>query len=74
MRFDGLPLAYRGRSFFRLRPTLGEMRARIEERVAERTRIPQDLHDRVLQGIVSAAMPRHVAVDQLSANSSANCD
>jgi signal transduction histidine kinase len=71
MRFDGLPLAYRSRSFFRLRPTFGEMRARIEERVAERTRIPQDLHDRVLQGIVSAAMPRYVAVDQLSANSSA---
>jgi signal transduction histidine kinase len=47
------------------------MRARLEERVAERTRIAQDLHDTVLQGIVSAAMQLHVAVDQLPANSPA---
>jgi len=45
------------------------MRARLEERVAVRTRIAQDLHDTVLQGIVSAAMQLHVAVDQLPANS-----
>jgi len=47
------------------------MRARLEERPAERTRIAQDLHDTVLQGILSAAMQLHVAVDQLPANSPA---
>ena len=71
MRVDGLPLVYRSPYLFGLRPTVGEMRARIEERVAERTRIAQDLHDTVLQGIVSAAMQLQVAVDQLPANSSA---
>jgi signal transduction histidine kinase len=69
MRLDGLPLAYRSPYFFRLRPTFGEMRARLEERVAERTRIAQGLHDTVPQGIVSAAMPPPVAVDQPPANS-----
>ena len=68
MRLDGLSLAYRSRYLFRLRPTFGEMRARIEERLAERTRIAQDLHNTVLQGIVSAAMQLRVAVDQLPAN------
>jgi len=47
------------------------MRARLEERAAERTRIAQDLHDTVLQGIISAAMQLDVAVDQLPANSPA---
>jgi signal transduction histidine kinase len=47
------------------------MRARLEDRLAERTQIAQDLHDTVLQGILSAAMQLHVAVDQLPANSPA---
>jgi signal transduction histidine kinase len=68
MRLDGLSLAYSSPYLFRLQPTFGEMRARLEERVAERTRIAQDLHDTVLQGIVSAAMQLDVAVDQLPAN------
>jgi len=71
MRLDGLSLAYTSPYLFRLQPTFGEMRARLEERVAERTRIAQDLHDTVLQGIVSAAMQLDVAVDQLPANSPA---
>src|SRR5258705_9239384 len=71
MRLDGVSLAYRSPYLFRLRPTFGEMRARLEERVAERTRIAQNLHDTVLQGILSAAMQLHVAVDQLPANSPA---
>jgi len=70
MRLDGLSFAYRRPYLFRL-PTFGEMRARLEERLAERTRIAQDLHDTVLQGILSAAMQLHVAVDQLPANSPA---
>jgi signal transduction histidine kinase len=71
MQLDGLSLAYRSPYVSRLRPTFGEMRARLEERAAERTRIAQDLHDTVLQGIVSAAMQLDVAVDQLPANSPA---
>ena len=71
MRLDGLSLAYRSPHLFRLLPTFGEMHARLEERLAERTRIAQDLHDTVLQGILSAAMQLHVAVDQLPANSPA---
>jgi signal transduction histidine kinase len=71
MRLDELTLAYRSPYLFRLRPTFKEMRARIEERLAERTRIAQDLHDTVLQGILSATMQLHVAVDQLPVNSPA---
>ena len=67
MRLDGLPL--RSPYLFRWRPTFEEMRARLEERVSERTRIAQDLHDTVLQGITSAAMQLHVVVNQLPANS-----
>src|SRR5216683_685224 len=69
MRLDGLSLAYRSPYVFRLLLTFGEMRARLEERLAERTRIAQDLHDTVLQGFLSASMQLHVAVDQLPANS-----
>jgi signal transduction histidine kinase len=68
---DGLSLPYRSPDLFCLPPTFWEMRARLEERIAERTRIAQDLHDTVLQGIVSAAMQLDVAVDQLPANSPA---
>src|SRR5580704_4961687 len=56
MRLDGVSLAYRNPDLFHLQPTFGEMRARLEERVAERTRIAEDLHDTVLQGILSATM------------------
>jgi ligand-binding sensor domain-containing protein/signal transduction histidine kinase len=44
---------------------------RLEERVNERTRIAQDLHDTLLQGVLSASMQLHVADDQLSADSPA---
>jgi signal transduction histidine kinase len=71
MRLDGLSLAYTSPYLFRFPPTFGELRARLEERVAERMRIAQDLHDTVLQGIVSAAMQLDVAVDQLPPNSPA---
>ena len=36
-----------------------------EERLAERTRIAQDLHDSLLQGILAASMQLHAAVDRL---------
>ena len=44
---------------------------RFEERLAERTRIAQDLHDTLLQGFVSASMQLHVAADRLPAESEA---
>jgi signal transduction histidine kinase len=68
---DGLSLTYTSPDLFRLQPTFAEMRARLEERVAERTRIAQNLHDTVLQGICSAALQLDLAVDQLPANSPA---
>ena len=38
---------------------------RFEERLAERTRIARDLHDTLLQGVLSASMQLHVAADRL---------
>ena len=69
MRLDGISLTCSSPYLFRSRPILREMHARLEERLAERTRIAQDLHDTVLQGFLSASMQLHVAVDQLPANS-----
>jgi signal transduction histidine kinase/ligand-binding sensor domain-containing protein len=59
--------------FFRLR-VLGltrQMNMRFEERLAERTRIAQELHDTLLQGFLSASMQLHVADDHLAADSPA---
>jgi len=60
-------------SFYRLRlhRLTGQLNMRFEERLAERTRIAQDLHDTLLQGFLSASMQLHVASDQLSADSPA---
>jgi signal transduction histidine kinase len=44
---------------------------RLEERVSERTRIARELHDTFLQGVISASMQLHIAVDQLPADSPA---
>jgi signal transduction histidine kinase len=41
------------------------------ERMAERTRIAQELHDRLFQGFLSASMHLHVALDQVPADSPA---
>lgn len=43
----------------------------LEERLAERTRIAQALHDTLLQDFLSASMQLHVANDQLTADSPA---
>lgn len=48
-----------------------QMTLRFEERLAERTRIAQDLHDTLLQGLVSASMQLHVANDRLADDSPA---
>lgn len=60
-------------AFFRLRfrTMANELNVRFEERLAERTRIAQELHDSLLQGIVGVAMQLDVAVDQLPENSPA---
>jgi len=47
------------------------LNARFEERLAERTRVAQELHDTLLQGIISTSMQLHVAVDQLPSDSPA---
>ncbi|HXO60797.1 MAG TPA: two-component regulator propeller domain-containing protein [Candidatus Acidoferrales bacterium] len=59
--------------FFRLRllRIKKQMNMRFEERLAERTRIAQELHDTLLQGFLSASMQLHVADDQLAPESPA---
>ena len=42
---------------------------RLEERIEERTRIARALHDTLLQGVISASMQLHVAVDCLPPDS-----
>jgi ligand-binding sensor domain-containing protein/signal transduction histidine kinase len=59
--------------FFRLRvlQLTRQMNGRFEERLAERTRIAQELHDTLLQGFLSASMQLHVADDLLQDESAA---
>jgi ligand-binding sensor domain-containing protein/signal transduction histidine kinase len=59
--------------FFRLRvlALTRQMNIRFEERLAERTRIAQELHDTLLQGVISASMQLHVANDHLAPESPA---
>ncbi len=42
-----------------------QMNRRFDDRLAERTRVAHELHDTLLQGLLSASMQLHVAVDQL---------
>jgi signal transduction histidine kinase/ligand-binding sensor domain-containing protein len=53
----------------RLRQLTRSLNVRFEERLAERTRIAQELHDTLLQGFLSASMQLHVAVDNLPEDS-----
>ncbi len=46
-----------------------KLNLRFEERLAERTRVAQELHDTLLQGVLSASMQLHVAVDKLPEDS-----
>jgi ligand-binding sensor domain-containing protein/signal transduction histidine kinase len=48
-----------------------QLNVRFEERLGERTRIAQELHDTLLQGFLSASMQLHVAVDRLPPDSPA---
>jgi signal transduction histidine kinase/ligand-binding sensor domain-containing protein len=54
---------------FRLRQHTRQLNMRFEERLGERTRIAQELHDTLLQGFLSASMQLHVAVDRLPEDS-----
>jgi signal transduction histidine kinase len=56
---------------YRLRRLTRQLNIRFEERLAERTRIAQELHDTLLQGVLSASMQLHVAADNLPADSPA---
>lgn len=60
-------------AFYRLRvrQVAANINSRFDERLAERTRIAQELHDTLLQGFLSASMQVHIAVDQLPSNSKA---
>lgn len=59
--------------FYRMRMVslAAQLNLRFEERLSERTRIAQELHDTLLQGFLSASMQLHVAETQLSSNSPA---
>ncbi len=56
---------------YRLHQLAKEFNIRLEERVGERTRVAQDLHDTLLQGFLSASMLLHVAERQLPTDSPA---
>jgi ligand-binding sensor domain-containing protein/signal transduction histidine kinase len=56
---------------FRLNQITRRINVRFQERLAERTRIAQELHDTLLQGFLSASMQVHVAADRLPEDSSA---
>jgi signal transduction histidine kinase len=58
-------------AFFGWAVTRRIVELRLEERVGERTRIARELHDTLLQGVFSASMQLHVAVDRLPADSPA---
>lgn len=49
----------------RLRQMSAKLNLLFEERLAERVRVAQELHDTLLQGVLSASMQLHVAVDGL---------
>lgn len=55
----------------RVRQMARQLSVRFEERLGERTRIAQELHDTLLQGFVSASMQLHVAVERLPEDSPA---
>jgi ligand-binding sensor domain-containing protein/signal transduction histidine kinase len=55
----------------RMHQKIAQLNVRFDERLRERTRIAQDLHDTLLQGILSASMHLHVASNRLSDDSPA---
>ena len=68
-----LVVAMTGLLWYRLRlhQLTHQLNVRFEERLAERTRIAQELHDTLLQGFLSASMQLHVADERLGPDSPA---
>jgi signal transduction histidine kinase/ligand-binding sensor domain-containing protein len=64
-------LAIWGAYLVRVRQLSRQLMMRMQERVDERTRIARDLHDTLLQGLVSASLQLEVADTKLSAQSGA---
>jgi signal transduction histidine kinase/ligand-binding sensor domain-containing protein len=56
---------------WRLQQATRRLNAAFDERLAERTRIAQELHDTLLQGFISASMQLHVAAGQVPAGTPA---
>ena len=48
-----------------------KLKVRFEARLSERTRVAQELHDTLLQGVISASMQLHVLAEQIPADSPA---
>lgn len=55
----------------RMRQVAARINERFEERLGERVRIAQELHDTLLQGFLSVSMQVHVAADHVPAESEA---
>jgi ligand-binding sensor domain-containing protein/signal transduction histidine kinase len=55
----------------RMQQITQRLNLRFEERLAERTRIAQDLHDTLLQGFISSSMLVHVATNEVPQDSNA---
>jgi signal transduction histidine kinase/ligand-binding sensor domain-containing protein len=56
---------------YRMHHMANQLTLRFEERLAERTRIAQELHDTLLQGVLSVSMQLHVATERVPADSAA---
>jgi signal transduction histidine kinase/ligand-binding sensor domain-containing protein len=56
---------------WRMRSMADRLAAQFQERLAERTRIAQDLHDTLLQGFISASLQLNLANRKLTADSEA---
>ncbi|WP_347262163.1 sensor histidine kinase [Rudaea sp.] len=56
---------------YRVRRISARLTARMEERLSERERIARDLHDTLLQGLLSASLQLHVANERIDASSPA---
>ena len=64
-------LAIFGFHLVQLHQTTRRLSLRFDERLGERTRVAQELHDTFLQGMLSASMQLHVAVEQIPEDSPA---